>query len=176
MAVRETAGHLVIGARRQDPRVPRNPERLRPPLHLLRHSLRTRQFALRPDGDGRRARAHACRIRHRRGRADRRRPHRLRRRPSRCPHARRARRVRSCAPSPNCRAFACRPSIRSRSTTASRRDRQRAAPDAPLPPVAPARQRPDPEAHEAPPQRAPTPSASPRRCGACARTSFSAPT
>ena len=56
------------------------------------------------------------------------------------------------------------------------RHRRRAAPDAASASVAAGRRRHDPEAHEAPPQRAPTPIRSAPRCGACGPTSCSAPT
>jgi threonylcarbamoyladenosine tRNA methylthiotransferase MtaB len=51
MAVNETAGHLVIeGMDGRTRAFVEGPERLRPPLHLLRHPLRPRQFALGADG------------------------------------------------------------------------------------------------------------------------------
>ena len=46
MSVRETAGHLIDGLDGRAARLCRGAERLRPPLHLLRHPLRPRQFAL----------------------------------------------------------------------------------------------------------------------------------
>ena len=68
--------------RRKGPGLCPGPERLRPPLHLLHHSLRPGQQSIgraRPD---RRAGAHPRRQRLSRDRADRRRHHRLRRRPA----------------------------------------------------------------------------------------------
>ena len=57
-------------------------ERLRPPLHLLHHPLRPRQFALGADGRGGRSGPRAGRARPCRDRADRRRSHELWRRPA----------------------------------------------------------------------------------------------
>ena len=51
--------HLDRRLRRPRPRLRAGAERLRPPLHLLHHPVRPRQFALGADGRGGRAGAHA---------------------------------------------------------------------------------------------------------------------
>ena len=76
------------GLRRPGPRLCADPERLRPPLHLLHHSIRARAVALGAGGRGGGAGAKAGRERLCRDRADRRRHHRLWRGPSRRDHAR----------------------------------------------------------------------------------------
>ena len=53
MSVRETAHHLIDGFGVARPRLRPGPERLRPPLHVLHHSLWPRPLAL---GAGRRGR------------------------------------------------------------------------------------------------------------------------
>ena len=99
------------------PRLRRGAERLRPPLHLLHHPLRPRQFALGADGRGRRADPPAGRERLSRGRADRRRHHRLWRRPARHADASASWSAPSSATCRSCRACASPRSTRSRSTT-----------------------------------------------------------
>ena len=47
MSVRETAGHLIDGLAAAYPRLRRGAERLRPPLHLLHHPLRSRAIRAR---------------------------------------------------------------------------------------------------------------------------------
>ena len=91
MSVRETASHLIEGFGVARPRLCADPERLRPPLHLLRHSLRPRAFALGAGGRGGGASASPRREGLCRDRADRRRHHRLWQGPSRRDVARQAR-------------------------------------------------------------------------------------
>ena len=152
-------------------------ERLRPPLHLLHHSLWPRAVAL---GAGRRGGGAAC-----------------------AGWSRRAT-PRSCSPAstspptaPTCRATmtpgqarapdpAPRAGARAPAPLLHRpgrgrrapdgRHRRGAAPDAASAPLAAVGRRHDPQAHEAAPLRAPTPSASARACGGCGPTSCSAPT
>ena len=76
--------------RRPSPRLCADPERLRPPLHLLHHSLWARAVAVGAGGRGGGAGAEAGRERLCRDRADRRRHHGLWRGPSRRAHARQA--------------------------------------------------------------------------------------
>ena len=90
MSVRETALHLIDGFRLKGARLCADPERLRPSLHVLRHSVRTRAVALGAGGRGGGAGAAARRDGLCRDRADRCRHHRLRRGPSRRDDARQA--------------------------------------------------------------------------------------
>ena len=163
--------------RRARARLRAGAERLRPPLHLLHHPLRPRQFALGADGRGGRAGAHAVRARLSRGRAHRRRSHQLRRRICR---ARRGSARWSSRSSSTCRSWrgcGSRRSIRSRPI----RDlldalAERRAADAASASVAAGGRRSHPQAHEA--------AAPARRChrvlragaAACGPTWCSAPT
>ena len=71
MSVRETAGHLIDGFR-QTQSLCSGPERVRSPLHLLHHPLRSGQFAFGPCGGGGGADQAAGGPRLQRGGADRR--------------------------------------------------------------------------------------------------------
>ena len=82
MAVRETAGHLIAGFDRPRACFRASAKRLRPPLHLLHHSVRSRQQSKRAARRNRRSGADTRRCRVSRDCAERRRHHVLRRRSS----------------------------------------------------------------------------------------------
>ena len=153
----ETAAASDRGVRRPRARLRAGAERLRPPLHVLHHPLRPRQFALGADGRGRRRRAAARRQRLLRGRAHRRRHHQLRRRPARRAEARHAGQA---DPQARAGAQAAAPVVdrldRGRSATCIDAFAQRSPADAASASVAAGRRRPDPQAHEAPASREPT--------------------
>ena len=143
---RRASGRRLRGPRA---RLRAGAERLRPPLHVLHHPVRPRQFALGADGRGGRRGAPALRARLSRGRAHRRRSHELWRKPAGRAEARPAGEA-----DPQARAGARAAAAlvdrfdRGRPRPA-RRVRQRAAADAAPASVAAGRRRPDPQAHEA---------------------------
>ena len=116
MAVKETARAFDRRLFRPRPRLRSGAKRLRPPLHLLHHSVRPRQFALGADGRGGRRRAASGRQRLWRSRADRRRHHELWRRTCRARRSSARWSSKSSSTCPNSSGCGCRRSIRSRPT------------------------------------------------------------
>ena len=106
-------------ASRAYPGLRAGPERLRPPLHLLRHPLRPGPVALGAAGGRGRAGRPDRRPRRPRGGAHRRRPHRLWPRPAGSPEPRAPRRGRSWPACRTSRGCASPRSTRSRRTTTS---------------------------------------------------------
>ena len=161
---------------RAHPRLRAGAERLRPPLHLLHHPLRPRQFPLRAHGRGGGPGAHPRRARLARGGAHRRRHHQLRHGPAGRAEARHPGEE---PPAP--RAGAGAPAhllhrLGRGGRRPARRDRDRAPPDAASASLAAGRRRHGAEAHEAPPSARRRDRASASRCSGFAPTWSSAPT